>query len=312
MLVGGMGVSIGLAQDSDTAAQADTQESVEDSDSDNDPYGLREKPDVGKNIGVRSKTGDFIPGDITFNDEENRFVEIGRYFDGKQPVMLSFNYSNCPKLCSVQLENMTSTLLQIGFKVGEDFQVVSVSIHPNEQTSRARKTKEKYTDQYNQPGTEDGWHFLTGKKANIKRLTDTCGFEFKYVPSQKLFSHPPVFILVSPEGKIVRYIHGLDYDPDTIEKALIESAAGKIGSPINMLAYGMGCFLYDPATGKYAFQAMSIMRIGALITVIALIVGLVPYWFLRRGNQDAKQDTTLNFENSSSPQQPEKPATGAV
>ena len=101
-------------------------------------------------------------------------------------------------------------------------------------------------------------------------------------------------------------------DPDTIEKALIESAAGKIGSPINMLAYGMGCFLYDPATGKYAFQAMSIMRIGALITVIALIVGLVPYWFLRRGNQDAKQDTTLNFENSSSPQQPEKPATGAV
>ncbi len=312
MLVGGMGVSIGLAQDSDTAAQADTQESVEDSDSDNDPYGLREKPDVGKNIGVRSKTGDFIPGDITFNDEENRFVEIGRYFDGKQPVMLSFNYSNCPKLCSVQLENMTSTLLQIGFKVGEDFQVVSVSIDPNEQTSRARKTKEKYTDQYNQPGTEDGWHFLTGKKANIKRLTDTCGFEFKYVPSQKLFSHPPVFILVSPEGKIVRYIHGLDYDPDTIEKALIESAAGKIGSPINMLAYGMGCFLYDPATGKYAFQAMSIMRIGALITVIALIVGLVPYWFLRRGNQDAKQDTTLNFENSSSPQQPEKPATGAV
>ena len=312
MLVGGMGVSIGLAQDSDTAAQADTQESVEDSDSDNDPYGLREKPDVGKNIGVRSKTGDFIPGDITFNDEENRFVEIGRYFDGKQPVMLSFNYSNCPKLCSVQLENMTSTLLQIGFKVGEDFQVVSVSIDPNEQTSRARKTKEKYTDQYNQPGTEDGWHFLTGKKANIKRLTDTCGFEFKYVPSQNLFSHPPVFILVSPEGKIVRYIHGLDYDPDTIEKALIESAAGKIGSPINMLAYGMGCFLYDPATGKYAFQAMSIMRIGALITVIALIVGLVPYWFLRRGNQDAKQDTTLNFENSSSPQQPEKPATGAV
>ena len=306
MLVGGMGVSIGLAQDSDTAAQADTQESVEDSDSDNDPYGLREKPDVGKNIGVRSKTGDFIPGDITFNDEENRFVEIGRYFDGKQPVMLSFNYSNCPKLCSVQLENMTSTLLQIGFKVGEDFQVVSVSIDPNEQTSRARKTKEKYTDQYNQPGTEDGWHFLTGKKANIKRLTDTCGFEFKYVPSQKLFSHPPVFILVSPEGKIVRYIHGLDYDPDTIEKALIESAAGKIGSPINILAYGMGCFLYDPATGKYAFQAMALMRIGALITVIGLIIGLVPYWFLRRGNQDD------SLQNTEHPTAPEQPAAGTV
>ena len=295
MLAGGLVVSIGHAQDSPAVAESDSDEPKS-----NDPYGLREKPEEGKNIGVRSKNGDFIPGDITFNDEENRFVEIGRYFDGEQPVMLSFNYSNCPKLCSVQLENMTSTLHRVGFKVGEDFQIISVSIDPNEQTSRARKTKEKYTDQYNKPGTEDGWHFLTGKKANIKRLTDACGFEFKYVPAQKLFSHPPVFILVSPEGKIVRYIHGLDYDADTIELALIESAAGKIGSPINMFAYGLGCFTFDSATGKYAFQAMALMRIGALLTVAALVIGLVPYWFLRRGNQDPK----LNSESSTSPEQP--------
>ena len=308
MLAGGSGVSISFAQDSTDNVEERESES-------NDPYGLREKPDVGKNIGVRSKTGDFIPGDITFTDEENRFVEIGRYFDGKQPVMLSFNYSNCPKLCSVQLENMTSTLHRVGFKVGKDFQIVSVSIDPNEQTSRARKTKEKYTSQYNKPGTEDGWHFLTGKKGNIKRLTDVCGFEFKYVPAQKLFSHPPVFILVSPEGKIVRYIHGLDYDPDTIEKALVESAAGKIGSPINILAYGLGCFLYDPATGKYSFQAMAIMRIGALVTVLALLIGLIPYWLLRTGNRDTQQsdqqDSQLNFENPTS-QQSEQTATGTV
>ena len=87
MLAGGSGVSISFAQDSTDNVEEQESES-------NDPYGLREKPDVGKNIGVRSKTGDFIPGDITFTDEENRFVEIGRYFDGKQPVMLSFNYSN--------------------------------------------------------------------------------------------------------------------------------------------------------------------------------------------------------------------------
>ena len=310
MLVCGFGVSISSADDSNVENQQTESEEVDSEEAKpNDPYGLREKPDVGKNIGVRPKEGDYIDGGITFYDEENRFVEIGRYLDGDQPVMLSFNYSNCPKLCSVQLENMTATLLSVDFKVGEDFQVVSVSIDPNEQTSRSKKTKAKYTEQYNKPGTEDGWHFLTGKKANIKKLTDTCGFEFKYVPAQKLFSHPPVFILVSPEGKIVRYIHGLDYDADTIEQALIESAEGKIGSPINIINYGLGCFLFDPSTGKYSFQAMAVMRIGALITVVALVFGVVPYWFLRRGNRDEKPDPKKPIKSSVPPDQP---AAGTV
>jgi protein SCO1/2 len=152
-----------------------------------------------------------------------------------------------------------------------------------EQTSRARQTKELYTQQYNKQGTEDGWHFLTGDRDEIVALADICGFRYKYVRDQKLYSHPPVFILISPKGKIVRYIHGLDYDPKTIELALIEAAEGKIGSPINILSYGIGCFTFDEATGKYSFQAMAIMRIGGAITAFLLVVMLVPYWFSRRG-----------------------------
>lgn len=266
------------------------------------PYGVNRTPEVAKNIGIDSQNGEFILKDITFTDEENRFVEMGRYFDGKQPVMLSFNYSNCPKLCSVQLENMVWALRQVDFKVGQDFQMVSVSIDPLEQTSTSRKTKEKYTKQYNVKGSEDGFHFLTGKEKNIELLADICGFRYKYVKEQKLYSHPPVFILVSPEGKIVRYIHGLDYDPDTIEKALIESAEGKIGSPINLLAYGLGCFTYDPTSGKYTFQAMAIMRIGGIITVALLLITLVPYWFFRRGTTETDEKKTgLPIPSGSSP-----------
>jgi len=297
----GMGAPMTWAQDSDQSGLASEGNSDEGS-SNSDPYRINEKPDVGKNIGVRSQTGEFIVKDITFTDEENRFVEIGRYFDGKRPVMLSFNYSNCPKLCSVQLENMTSALREVDFKIEEDFQFISVSIDPNEQTSRARKSKQIYTEQYNKPGTEDGWHFLTGKRKNIELLTDICGFEYKYVPAQKLFSHPPVFILISPEGKIVRYIHGLDYNVDTIEKALIEAAEGKIGSPINILSYGLGCFLYDPSSGKYTFQAMALMRIGAIITVVILLITLVPYWFIRRNNQsDVKNHPGIPIPNGTTP-----------
>jgi len=261
-----------------------------------DPYGFNEKPRVGQNIGIDSQTGEFIVRDISFHDEENRFVPIGKYFDGKRPVMLSFNYSDCPKLCSVQLENMTDTLRDIKFKVDEDFQMVSLSIDPHEQTSRAKQTKAKYVKRYSQfdrKNSQDGWHFLTGDEVDIQLLADICGFRYKYIREQKLYSHPPVFILISPQGKIVRYIHGLNYDARTIEQALVESAEGKIGSPINILNYGLGCFSFNESTGRYTFQAMAIMRIGGALTAILLVGTLVPYWLFRRGAKKGESDDLL-------------------
>ena len=259
-----------------------------------DPYQLNRLPEAAENIGVDSKTGDLLPLDLQFRDTEGRLVELGAFFDGKQPVILSFNYTDCPKLCSVQLQNMTQTLREVSqrFKVDADFQFISISIDPNEQRTRIKDVQEKYTSMYNQPGTEQGWHFLTGKKAEIARITDVCGFRYKYIPAQKFFSHPPVFILLSPEGKIVRYIHGLSYDADTMELALIEAAEGKIGSPINILSYGIGCFVFDEATGKYNFQAMALMRLAGVATVVILLCTLVPYWFFRRGSE-AKNKSPL-------------------
>ena len=264
-----------------------------------DPLGIRLKPRALDGTGVDSKTGETIDPDIPFYDHDNRFVRIGDYFDDK-PVLLSFNYSNCPKLCSVQLENMVQTLAKVKFRVGTDFEMVSVSIDPLEQTSRARE----YVHMYNQGESVDGFHFLTGEEEAIEYLAELCGFRYKYIAEQKLYSHPPVFIMVSPKGKIVRYIHGLDYDPVTIERALIETAEGKIGSPINLLAYGIGCFVFDESRGKYTFQAMAIMRAGGLLTIFGLVVGLVPYWFYRsnraKNEQEDKEATNLPTSDSNS------------
>ena len=289
-------VAHGFAQDSTQAKPDESKELV------NDPYNLNRKPEVAEGIGVDSQIGEFLVMDIPFHDEQNRYVKIGDYFDGKQPVLLSFNYSDCPKLCSVQLENMTDTLRQVKFQVKKDFQVVSISIDPNEQTSRARQSKEKYVERYSKfdrKGSDDGWHFLTGDQKDIELITDICGFRYRYIREQKLFSHPPVFILISPEGKIVRYIHGLNYDPDTMEKALIETAEGKIGSPINILAYGLGCFSFNESTGKYTVQAMAIMRIGGALTAFLLVVTLVPYWFFRRGSNLDKPKKGLPMPSTS-------------
>jgi protein SCO1/2 len=265
---------------------------------DKDPLGINNIPRATQGTGVEPNIGTMIDPDIHFHDHDNRFVKIGDYF-GDKPLMLSFNYSNCPKLCSVQLENMVKSLGQIKFKVGVDFDMVSVSIDPLEQTSKAREQKDKYVHMYNQGESVDGFHFLTGEEEAIDYLADLCGFKYKYVPSQKLYSHPPVFILVAPDGKIVRYIPGLNYEPDTIEKALIETSEGKIGgSAFDWASYALGCFVYDESRGKYTFEAMAIMRIGGLLTVVGLIVGLVPYWFFRKGRPDdiqAKPENT-NFD----------------
>ena len=253
------------------------------------------KPEVSENIGVDSMTGDMIPMGLQFRDTDGVLTELGSLFDGKQPVMLSFNYSDCPKLCSTQLKNMTQTLREVKkkFKVNDHFQMISISIDPNEQTVRLRETEDKYIKQYNEPGTEDGWHFMTGKQAEIKKLADACGFRYRYIARQKYYSHPPVFILISPQGKIVRYIHGLNYKAATIEQALVESAEGKIGSPINWLSYGLGCYVFDETSGQYNFQSMLIMKIGAAITVIALLVTLVPYWlFSSKTNNETNPTKT--------------------
>ena len=153
---------------------------------------------------------------------------------------------------------------------------------------------------YNQGESVNGFHFLTGEEEAIDYLADLCGFKYKYVPSQKLYSHPPVFILVAPDGKIVRYIPGLDYDPDTMEKALIETSEGKIGgSAFDWASYALGCFVFDESRGKYTLQAMALMRAGAILTMFCLVVGLVPYWFFRKGSRDAvpaKSKATADYD----------------
>lgn len=255
-------------------------------------------PEVAKDIGVDPKLGDYIDPDYGFTDEDNNYVRMGEFFDGKRPIILSFNYSNCPKLCEVQLDLMTDALREIDFEVGKDFQVISVSIDPKEQLVRAREMRDRFSGLYNRPGSEDSWHFLISDKNMVKELAKDCGVRYKYVKRQKLYSHPPVFLLISPQGKIVRYIHGLQYEPQTISRALIEAAEGKIGSPINRFTFVTGCFLFDETTGKYTFAAMGLMRVAGLCTIFCLAITIIPYWLVKRNRGgaevDSKESTALH------------------
>ena len=298
-VVGGWCVDISLADQSevkDPFAQVDPKD---------DPYGARRIPKALVNIGVDdSKNGNLVDFNTAFRDHKNNLVRTGDLFDGVKPVILSFNYSDCPKLCSVQLENMVDALSQIDLKIGADFDMVSISIDPQETPERSEQQLDIYTRRYNLASAREGLHFLVGEQASITKITDECGFKYKYVESQKRYSHPPLFLILSPKGKIVRYIHGLDYDPNTMKLALVEAAEGKIGSPLNLASYGLGCFVFDETTGKYTFQAMALMRGAAILTLVILGVTLVPYWFFRRGSGETQiaVDTNSNETLTSKPE----------
>ncbi|MBL8890032.1 MAG: SCO family protein [Planctomycetaceae bacterium] len=229
-------------------------------------------------VGVEERTGVQLPLDLAFTDEQANRRYLGDFFDGVRPVMLSLNYSDCPMLCSVQFTNLTNTLKGMGFRPNTDFQIVSISLDPTETPSRARETKSKYVTLYDRQETADGWHFLVGAPVEIRNVADTIGFKYKRIANGH-FVHPPLVVLCSPSGKVVRYIHGLEVESGVLDQALIEAAAGKIGSPINQFLFA--CYQFNSATGHYSPNAVFLMKVGGAATVLVLVASLVPYWVRR-------------------------------
>ncbi|MEW4528465.1 SCO family protein [Maioricimonas sp. JC845] len=244
------------------------------------PAQIAKSIDALEGVGVEEHLNAVLPLDEQFTNDTGRSIRLQELFDGERPVILSLNYSNCPMLCSLQLNGLIEALHQVQLNVGDDFQLVSVSIDPLETTIRARETKQRYMKDYGRPGTGHGWHFLTGRKDSIDRLAESVGFGYEYIPERKEYAHAAVFMICTPDGRISRYIYGVRFDPQTVRLSLVEAADGKIGTTLDQVL--LYCFHYDATAGSYAATAVSIMKVGGGVTVVALLAGLVPWWFRRR------------------------------
>lgn len=247
----------------------------------------QQRVDEQDGVGVDERTGVQLPLDLAFTDEQANRRYLGDFFDGVRPVVLSLNYSDCPMLCSVQFTNLTNTLKGMGFRPNTDFQIVSVSLDPTETPARARETKNKYVTMYDRPETADGWHFLVGAPVEIGKIANTIGFKYKRIPNGH-FVHPPLVVLCSPSGKVVRYIHGLEVESGVLDQALIEAAAGKIGSPINQFLFA--CYQFNSTTGHYSPNAVFLMKVGGAATVVVLVACLLPYWVRRKDSKSSAND----------------------
>ncbi|MGH8543583.1 MAG: SCO family protein [Gammaproteobacteria bacterium] len=223
--------------------------------------------DVLQKAGLDQKLNGQIALDLAFRDENGRAVKLGEYF-GNKPVILMFMYYECPNLCPLVLDGVIRSLKALSFNIGDQFNVLTVSIDPEEGPALAMAKKRESIRRYGRPGAEDGWHFLTGEEASIKQLTEAVGFRYAYDPETDQYAHASGIIILTPQGRISRYLYGIEYPPRDVRLGLVEASAGKIGSPVDQLL--LLCYQYDPTTGKYNLVITNVLRLAGVATALGL------------------------------------------
>lgn len=229
-----------------------------------------------KGVDVTEQLGKSLPLNTELQDSDGKNVRLAQFFDGQRPVILTFNYSDCPMLCSLQLSRFVQALAQMKRTVGSDFEVVTVSIDPAETVERARETKSRYLRDYGRPEAASGWHFLLGSEEQVRSVADSVGFGYSYNEERQEWLHAAALMVLTPDGRVARYIYGVDYHPETLNLSIVEGSEGKIGSTMDRLV--LYCFHYDESEGRYAPVAMNIMRVGAGLVAVLLGAFLSVYW----------------------------------
>jgi protein SCO1/2 len=225
-----------------------------------------------KEIGFDQKLGAQVPLDLAFRDETGRAVSLRDYF-GRRPVILSLAYYDCPMLCGMALQGLSSSLKTLSFDAGNQFEVVTVSFNPKNTPEQARLKKATYMAEYGRPGASTGWHFLTGDQDAITELTKAVGFRYTWDEAQQQYAHGTGIVVLTSDGRVSRYFFGIDYAPKDLRLGLMESGKGGIGSFTDTLL--LLCYHYDPQTGRYSLAAMNAVRLGGVITLAGLCAFVV-------------------------------------
>lgn len=240
------------------------------------PLALRE-------IGIDEKLNAALPLEAAFVNQDGKAVKLKDYFDGKRPVVLTLNYYRCPMLCGLTLNGLADGMKQLEWTAGNQFRVVTVSFDSHEPHALAHAKRRNYLDYLDRPEAAGDWSFLVGNQASINQLLSATGFKVKWDPQREEWAHAAALILCTPDGRISRYLYGIEYDPKTMRLSLVEASEGKVGSTLDKIL--LFCFHYD-GDGKYALHAMNLMRASGVIVMAGLGSFLVYYW-RREGRRPA-------------------------
>lgn len=252
----------------------------------------REKPAILDEVGVNERLGETIPLDLKFATSEGDSVTLAELMDDGKPVLLNPLYYECPTLCGLVLDAVFNVVHDLAWSPGREYTIISYSIDPLETAEHASAKKAEIMKDLDRTGADEGWYFLTGSEESIHALSEAVGFKYKYDERTGEYIHLASIMLLSPEGKITRYLYGLNMREFDLRNALSEAAGGQIGSVVDRII--LYCFTYDSASQSYVPLAINIMKIGGLATMLILGIFLTILW---RRHSGTSKHQILNFRN---------------
>ena len=207
-------------------------------------------------------------------------VRLGDYFDGKHPVLLVLAYHSCPVLCGLVQNAKLESMKAIKWTAGDEYRVLTISIDPRDTVSIASTKRDNMLASYGRPEAKTGWHFLVGNAEQIHKVTDAVGWQYKFDERQGQYAHPSAVTLLTPSGKVARYLYGIEFDPNDLRLGLLEASEGRSITAVDRLI--LYCYHYDPQDRKYTLMATRVMQLGGVITMFTLGGFLAVMWIRER------------------------------
>ena len=217
-------------------------------------------------VGVDEHLGRAVDLKLQFTDETGYQVPLDSFFHKDRPVILDLVYFTCPMLCNLILNGQVDAMKELAWTPGTNYEVVTISFDPKDTFDLARKKKETYLGVYGRPAP--GWHFLTDYHGNAKRLAEEIGYHYRYDARQEQFAHTSAIMVLTPEGKLARYLYGIRFRSRDLRFALTEAAEGRSTATIDKIL--LWCYHYDPTANAYVLFASNVMKVGGVLTVLIL------------------------------------------
>jgi len=254
-------------------------------------------------VTVDEHVGGRVPLDAVFRTQDGARVTLGEVLHGDLPAILTFNYSDCPMLCSVQLNGLTAALPKVGelgaspdpskgsvmFRVGAQFRIITIDLEPNETLDKAQKMRERYLARLpeDQRATaRKGWTFLIaatpGDGAAIHRVAQAVGFRYTYIKDRAEWAHPAALILLSAAGAVTRYLYGIEFDPKVMRESIYKAG---LAEPSTAVGFMIRCYHYDPGANSHARAGVTALRVGAAGFALLLFGALAAMHLLRRSRR---------------------------
>jgi protein SCO1/2 len=237
-------------------------------------------------VGIEERLGNAVPLDVDFVDGEGRPFRLRSAFDGTKPVVLALVYYDCPMLCGLILSGLAKGMRESGLVLGTDYEAVTISFDPQEKPAQGAERRRGYLQSLGATDAGAGWPFLVGTEAASRAVADAVGFRYALDPATGEWAHLAAIFVLTPDGRVSRYLYGIEYPKKEFRLAVVEAAGGKVGTSFDRFL--LTCYRYDPSTRKYEPYAWGSVRAGAVAVLVALtglIGGLV--WRERRTRRRA-------------------------